>query len=128
MADEKQILKALSELYISIFEFDLHENTLEPYKTNPFIEMWSEGFKTAQDKTSHVMRNIAKPECVNDLLDFVRVTDLADRMGDQTEISHVFEGLVNGWCKARFIVVDRGDDGKPWHVLYTVETVPEYQN
>lgn len=121
--DPKDILKALSEVYISIFVFDLKENTLEAYKTNPFIEMWSEGFKTAQDKTSHVMRNITKDQYINEILEFVKVATIAERMGDKKVISKPFEGKVNGWCKARFIELDRDEEGNLWHVLYTVEPI-----
>ena len=36
-----------------------------------------------------------------------------------------FKGKMNGWCRARFTVVDYDDDGKIWHVIYSVECIDE---
>lgn len=119
------VLKALSEIYISIHVFDIEANVLMPFKTNKFIDMWSEGFDTAQDKVINVMKNITKLEHIDTMLEFVDFTTLPERLIDRNNVSIVFEGKVNGWCRARFIVIDRDDNGKPQKLVYAVECIDE---
>lgn len=122
---DRYILKALSEIYISLHIFDLEEDELFPLKTNKFIEMWSEGFSGCQEKLRNVMQNLTVEEHQSLIQEFVDLSTLEERLRDRSSLSVVFKGKVNGWCRARFIAVDEEQNGKLRYVLYAVECIDE---
>ena len=126
IAYDKFTLTALSEIYISLYIFDLQEDTLFPIKTNPHIEELSANFVGSQDKLHNVMNHITVKEHLELITEFTDLSTLEERMKDRKVITTVFRGKVNGWCKARFIKVEDDTDGdKLRHVLYAVECIDE---
>ena len=120
-----QMLKALSNVYISIYTFDLRTDTAYPFKSNEYIDMWSKEIEGAQNKTYNVMKNVTDEKQVDMVLEFVNLSTLDERLKGKSDISLVFKGKINGWCRARFIVIDYDNDGKLYHVVYTVECIDE---
>lgn len=118
-------LLALAEIYISIYEFNMVENTLQPIKSNQYIDALAEPFEGAQEKLNNVMKNITVAEHVDMIMSFSDLSTLEDRIGNKTDVSIVFMGKINGWCRARFIVLERDKDGRLLQVLYTVECIHE---
>lgn len=118
-------LLALAEIYISIYEFDMINNSLQPIKSNQHIDALAAPFEGAQEKLDNVMKNITVAEHVDFIMEFSDLSTLEERIGDKKDISIVFIGKINGWCRARFIVVDRDDTGRLSHVLHTVECIHE---
>ena len=121
----ERALLALSEIYISIYEFDMTDNSLQPIKSNKFIDALAEVVEGAQEKLYNVMKNITVPEHVDLIMEFSNLSTLEERLVDKKDVSLVFMGKVNGWCRARFIVLDRDETGRLSHVLYTVECIHE---
>lgn len=121
----ERALLALSEIYISIYEFDMTDNSLQPIKSNKFIDALAEVVEGAQEKLYNVMKNITVPEHVDLIMEFSNLSTLEERLADKKDVSLVFMGKVNGWCRARFIVLDRDETGRLSHVLYTVECIHE---
>lgn len=123
---DKLTLAALSEIFISLHFFDLKEDTLITVKTNDHIEMWSKDFESSQDKLSNVMNCITIEEHLEDVREFTNLSTLEERMRGRKVISTVFQGKVNGWCKARFIAIDNpSSNDKLRYVLYAVECIDE---
>ncbi|MGN0695560.1 MAG: GGDEF domain-containing protein [Oscillospiraceae bacterium] len=118
-------LAALSEIFVSLHIFDLAEDRLFPLKSNKYIDMWSEGFESSQQKLRNVMSNITSEEHLELILKFTDLSTLEERMEGQKVVSAVFKGNVNGWCKARFIRVNGGENEKLRYVLYAVECIDE---
>ncbi|MDO5155759.1 MAG: GGDEF domain-containing protein [Eubacteriales bacterium] len=58
-------------------------------------------------------------------MEFSDLSTLEERIGDKKDVSTVFMGKINGWCRARFIVLDRDEAGRLSHVLHTVECIHE---
>lgn len=123
--DKSKLLGALSDIYISIFLFDLRNNDLLEIKSNKFIDKWASEAEGAQEKTNNVMKNITFPEHLEAILEFSDFNTLEERMQGKNNISIVFEGKINGWCRARFIAVDRDEDGSLINVLHVVECINE---
>lgn len=118
-------LLALSEIYISIYEFDIVNNSLQAIKSNQHIDALASPCEGAQEKLNNVMKNITVAEHVDLIIEFSDLTTLEERIGDKKDISTVFMGKVNGWCRVRFIVLDRDETGRLSHVLHTVECIHE---
>lgn len=122
---DQYTLTALSEIYISLHIFDLVEDKLYPIKSNRFIEMWSDGFDSSQEKLRNVMKNITLEEHLDLIMEFIDFSTLRERMKGHKVISEVFYGKVNGWCKARFIRTEGGENDELRNVLYAVECIDE---
>ncbi|MGN1136929.1 MAG: GGDEF domain-containing protein [Oscillospiraceae bacterium] len=118
-------LAGLSEVYISLHIFDLEEDVFFPIKTNKYIEMWSEGFDGSREQLHNVMTMITAEEHRELILEFTDLTTLEERMNGHRVISAVFNGKVNGWCRARFIRVSGSNTDKLRYVLYAVECIDE---
>lgn len=118
-------LLALAEIYISIYEFDMTDNSLQPIKSNQHIDAFAASVEGAQEKLYNVMKNIAAEEHIDLIMEFSDLSTLEERIGDKKDVSTVFMGKINGWCRARFIVLDRDEAGRLSHVLHTVECIHE---
>ena len=121
--DYNQVLHALGNIYVSLYLFDLKSNTLEAIKSNSFIDKWAAEAEGAQEKTNNVMRNITFPEHLEAIMEFVDLSTLDARLEDEDNVSMVFKGKVNGWCRARFVVLSRAEDGTVGQVIYAVESI-----
>ena len=123
---EDQILRALSDIYVSVNVFNLKENTGTLFKTNKWIVEWiSEYPNDLQKQSDNVVRKITEPDDLEKMLDFVNLSTLDERMKDKHSISEIFQGRMNGWCRARFTVVDYDENGKILNVIYSVESINE---
>lgn len=118
-------LLALSEIYISIYEFDMVNNSLQAIKSNQYIDALAEPFEGAQEKLNNVMKNITVAEHVDLIMEFSDLSTLEERIGNNKDVSTVFMGKINGWCRARFIVLERDESGRLLQVLHTVECIHE---
>lgn len=122
---ELKLLEALSNVYISIFVFDIKNDDFVAIKSNRHIDVLAEYPVGSQNKMNNVMQNIAVSEHLDAVLEFVDLNTLDERLAGRDEISLVFEGKINGWCRNRFIVIDRAEDGSLSHVMHVVECIDE---
>ena len=122
---EKDFLEALSEIYISIFVIDLEKDELHPVKSNPVIDQLIGISGTLQEKMNNVMSKISVSDHVEMILDFTCLSTLPQRIHGKKVLSEVFEGRVNGWCKARFLRVGENVETPARYVLYVVECIDE---
>lgn len=126
VVNEDQILRALSDIYISVNVFDIHTQDGLLFKTNKWIVEWISEFPNdLQKQSDNVVKKITEPDDIQTMLDFVNFQTLDERMKGKHSISQIFQGKMNGWCRARFTVVDYDDEGKIWHVIYSVECIDE---
>ena len=122
----RNILNSLAEVYVSIHALDLDAQEIYAIKSNPFIDQLISIDGTLQAKLDNVMQTIGKPEHAELLKEFCDLSTVFDRMGDESSVTTVFEGKVNGWCKARFIRLPSTDPDEPnpnRYILYVVECI-----
>ena len=119
------IVASLSEVYISIHELCLDDDSFHMVKSNPFIDKCLSIEGSLQDKMNNVMGTIAVPEHKDMILEFVDLSTLPERIAGEKLITTVFEGRMNGWCKARFIrmAADQDENAPVHHLLYVVECI-----
>ena len=123
---EEQILKALADIYVSVNVFNIKENTGTLFKTNKWIVEWiSEYPNDLQKQNDNVVSKITEPDDLDKMLAFVNLSTLDERMNGKHSISEIFKGKMNGWCRARFTVVDYDENGKILNVIYSVESINE---
>lgn len=57
------------------------------------------------------------------MLEFTDLSTLDERIGKNEYISTEYKGKKVGWCRARFIEVDRDENGKLKHVIFAVQDI-----
>jgi len=119
----EEVFKALVDTCISVHVFDLESNEKTAIKTNKFIEMWSEGYTLLQEGLQNIMKNITTEEYTEAMSAFMDLTTLNERLETSNVISAIFKGKVNGWCRARFIVLDRTPEETVKKVILVVEDI-----
>lgn len=72
-----------------------------------------------------VMNKLCETKYLKDVLQFLDIDTLEERLGNKNTIEDEFIGKVSGWCRHRFIKVDHDDHGKLLHVLYCIEGIDE---
>ncbi len=123
--EEKDLLKALSEIYISIFAYDLEKDEMYSIKSNPFIDQLIGIPGTLQEKMNNVMGKITIPDHVKMISEFTCLSTLPQRLQGKKVLTEVFEGRVNGWCKARFLRIGENVEKPARYVLFVVECIDE---
>ena len=101
-----KIIGATSELFITLFLFDLKENRMIPIKTNKRIEALSSNFLTAQDKVNYIINNLSAPETLDSIREFTNLETLPDRLKENNMVSQLFMDKYLGWCNTMFVRLD----------------------
>ncbi|SFT35757.1 His Kinase A (phospho-acceptor) domain-containing protein [Selenomonas sp. GACV-9] len=114
------ILSALSRLYIALRVIDMRSLSCETFKTDlPFIDVGAgERF---QKKFYEIIGHVASPDYLQQMLDFVTLSTLPERLREEHQITAVFRDKQFRWRRACFL---RIDEGAPLQrVLYAVEDI-----
>lgn len=128
MNDEQELkniaLNILSDIFVSVHILDLEEQKIIPIKSNQYIDAWTSIDGTLQDKMDNVMSNITAYGYIGLVKAFTNLKTLKSRLEGKNDISIVFEGRINGYCKARLFKMNKNEDDFRY-VLYTVESIDE---
>ena len=126
----KNGMSSLAAIYISMHLFDLEKNTIEVFKTIEYIEALREVTRDdgAAKQVSRVMSGIVLPSYKDEVLRFVDLSTIDERLYKKSYISMEFEGRINGWCRARFIASKRDKKGMLKEVILAVEPIEEQKS
>ena len=117
---------ALASAYISMHRIDLINDTFEEIKSASYIR---DAQKLNSNSYSGNYRRVMKSVCtaafVEDVIAFMELETLADRMKGKNRISIEFQGLFSGWCRGSFLREDEDEKGNLWHVILAIETIDE---
>ena len=119
--------KFLASMYVSLHEIDLNEDSFTEVHSRPDIaEVVNRTIGNARETVHRVMEERVQDRDGCDKEDFMRFIDfdtLDERMKDRITVAHEFYSVMNYWCRARFILIDRNPDGTLHHVLWAVENI-----
>ena len=107
---------SLSKIYISMHLVDVQTKRYHIIKmTDQIVECLGKDFKKMgeyeirDDFCGHI-KNIAEKMCMEsqlqELLEFVDISTLKERLLGENSIVHEFTDKISGWCRSRFIPVD----------------------
>ncbi|MCR5666481.1 MAG: response regulator [Eubacterium sp.] len=122
--ERSHIISAITKLFYVSYYIDLVQDT--------FIELSVAGVPVeAVTGTSGVASETLNKTCETnvvskyreEMLEFVDLTTLNERMGDKVCITHEFEGIYAGWVRAIFVAGKRDKDGNLTHVVWTMKII-----
>ncbi len=111
ITEEQQIIGALAGIYISMYLLNISEDTYHEIKSTTQIkQLVGRRGTSVYQNMEKVMRHLCADEYVEEILTFMDVHTLEERMRGNASISREFVGRVSGWCRVSFIrVVEDGE-------------------
>ena len=126
IAESRNKSEFLASMYISLHEMDLNEDVFtEIHSRTDVAKTIGTSFKNARSTLRRVMENRVKDKGKprEDFMDFINFETLEERLKGKITIAHEFLSITGAWCRARFILMDRNEDGTLHHVLWAVEDI-----
>lgn len=118
---------ALAQIYLTMHLVNVKTGTYYTIKRAEHIDK-SGNIYLLDDfsrQIATVMKNLCEEKYLKDVLAFLDIDTLEERLGNKNTIEDEFIGKVSGWCRHRFIKVDYDEDGSLQHVLYCIEGIDE---
>ena len=130
--DRMRIIQAMSAIYTSVYDIDLQTGLFVELSSVDAVkeEIGVEG--DAQNRLNHFCRYMMTAEFTQEMLDFVNLSTLAQRLGDRKILSRQYlSTVVTGlgensgpsWTQCSFIESGRDTEGRLSHVLFTTQTI-----
>ncbi len=116
---------ALSDIYTGVFLINLVTDTFVPIKAEDEITKILDGYSSAQQAISIAIKKTANVKNQQDMLKFVDLNTLPQRMDSQRYLSKEYRGVYSGWVRGNFVEVSRDDRGILTQVLYTYQVIDE---
>ena len=119
------ISRAFMSIYTGVFLIDLENDRFQTINSpDPITSMLKE-FVSAQRAINFAIQNTVSEEELLDVLTFVNLRTLCERMGSEKCLSIDYKGIISGWVRGSFIEVERNGVGKVTKVLYTYQVIDE---
>ena len=118
-------LATTADIYISVYDIDIINNTLEEIKsTNPtssaIINDENLGAQEAFNKMFDFLPDTSTKKNIKEFVDF---STLDERLMLTNTITEEYMTFRDIWCRARFLVSERTEEGRVSRVLYVVENI-----
>ena len=127
MTEQLDILDSMAEIYDKVNLIDFYKMTERPlrgdnaddklHKKNLDFAVYDHTYMTRQ-----IMGDIVGDQA-QAFINFTNITTVQDRLGDKKIISGEFINKYNGWFRAQYIVAERGADGRPMIVVFTIQNI-----
>lgn len=120
--------KSMADIYVSMVQADIDNDSYFMVRSNEYIQTAIGGCQGFQESLNKVMNATTAPEYLNEVLKFVDVSSLKERLKNKRTITHEFMGVNFGWCRARFIAVRNSEEEEVRRVIYVVENINEQKS
>jgi diguanylate cyclase (GGDEF)-like protein len=126
---KKHGLASYAELYISTHLIDLKTNTIHEISNNSKYKLiTTDGEANADKQLEKSIRDITSIESLKEMIQFISLDTLADRLKEKRVISHEFRSHDYGWCKAYFIVIEYDKMNAIRELIFALELIDEEKN
>ena len=115
-----------SGLYVSMHLIDLKKNIIHELSSDPSVKVFQvqEG-NHAKEKLNSAVKKMTKAESLPEMLEFIKLDNLPERIGDKHAIYQEFLSEEYGWCKAYFMLVEENNDGTITKIVFAIELIDE---
>ena len=125
VSKRERAVQALVGNYLTAHYIDLENQSLEAVVSTEVVDTILSQKSGLQEKFNFVMSALTTPSYMEQMMAFIDLDTLADRLSERSIISLEFVGQLHGWCRASFLVVDRNDAGLVKTVLFTTNVIEE---
>lgn len=119
---EFNLLKAMTNIYLSMHVLDVKTNTFFAYKETKEIRQFLKTGVASED-FKNVMSHLITNEFKDKVLEFCDVFTLNDRLKGEKFISMECIGNIHGWLKLEFIPIHRDEVGNVLSAFFLVSII-----
>lgn len=132
LTERMKIIQSMSEIYTSVYYIDIAENSYVELASIDSVHEQIGSTGNAQEKLDFFCRNMMSPEYTDNMLRFVDIKTLDERLSGSRIISKEFLCTVPFppdreelpyWVQCSFIDGGRDADGRLSHAVFVTETI-----
>ncbi len=113
------VIKAISDLYHSVFLVDIEHNSFSIIHTFRSVEQAVQHLQNDAQKALDLMADRMILERFKPaMLKFNNISEWKKILAVEDSASEEYEGIIQGWCAVTILVARRNSRGEPTHVLY----------
>ena len=119
-------VQSIANIYVTMHKVDLDTHSFEVVacKDPRIVELVdNETYSSADEIMKTVASHVSDDRSKKELIEFLKLDDLNERMGQQNTISIEFLNIDHKWNRGRFIVAERNSDGSIKSVIWAVENI-----
>ncbi|MBR1860134.1 MAG: response regulator [Selenomonadaceae bacterium] len=118
-------LSSLSNIYLLVYDIDIIGNTFKEIKSEALAddELSEDENRSASSILEDFIRNKVNDVSLNDMINFVNINTLNERLHDSETVALEYRNKANKWRRARFIETQRQKNGNVTHVLWLIEDI-----
>ncbi len=129
-----KIVQSLSEIYTSVYYIDIINNYYMELASVGSVHSYIGSTGNAQERLDFFCHHMMTPEYTQDMLKFVDLSTLDERMGQRRILSAEYlstviispeQGNEPDWTQCSFIECDRNSEGKLTHVIFATQSIQE---
>ncbi|MGN0968480.1 MAG: response regulator [Oscillospiraceae bacterium] len=132
LLDRTQIIQSMSEIYTSVYYIDLATGHFTELSSLDDVHTHIGASGDAQERLNYFCRHMVTPEFTDELLAFVELSTLEERLMGTRIISQQYRstlfsspgtGSAANWSQCSFIEGDRDDAGRLAHVIFATQSI-----
>ncbi|SHL42473.1 GGDEF domain-containing protein [Fibrobacter sp. UWEL] len=125
-SEQMKYWKSISNIYLSMNQINLENDTFIQIRSHELVDAALKNNHEGYSKQiADVVKSAVDPDYVEAVMAFVDPSTLQTRLEDEDTITYEFLGKNYGWCRARYIVVDRRRDESIKQVMFLIESINE---
>ena len=118
-------LGCLANIYTSVHDVDVPNDSFTIIKMNDSVVQTAIGndVHNAQQVLRDAMTKLTDESCRKEVLEFIEFNKIEENVAKTGTATVEFINSRGQWCRGRFIVAERAEDGKLSHVIWAVENI-----
>lgn len=134
LVERMKIIQSMSEIYTSAYYIDISNNKYTELSSTEYVHKYTGSSGNAQERLDYFCRNMMASEFADELLEFVDLSTLNERMNNKRIISRQFLCTVTQpdnylaspyWVQCSFIDGGRTSGGLLSHVIFATQDIHE---
>ncbi len=127
MKDQMDTISAIARIYMTVYELDVVSETFKEITAHskPVTNLIRDTRVNPQEMINLVMTNVTDEDHVDEILKFVNLSTLNDRLHDIDTIAIEYMNKQKLWRRGRFIVSGRDNSGQITHLLWLAEDIDQ---
>ncbi len=125
MKEQMDTISAIANIYMTVYELDATSETFKEItaRSKPVTDLIGNTRINPQEMINLVMTSVTDEAHLDEILKFVNLSTLNDRLRDIDTITIEYMNKQKLWRRGRFIVSGRDENGKVTHLLWLAEDI-----
>ncbi len=127
MKEQMDTISAIANIYMTVYELDATSDTFKEISASnkTVTDLVGNTHINPQEMINLVMKNVTDEDHLDEILKFVNLSTLKDRLREADTIAIEYMNKQKLWRRGRFIVSERDENGQVTHLLWLAEDIDQ---